>query len=225
MFGVGDPATAAKLARVMDELARYLSTRCESEQNDAELRQQARQLRDDLRRAVAHSRRRILDIAKGAHAANGSASTARPGAAPGRAGLPAVRLRRVLSYIDASLAEPLTVRSLACVAGMSPSHFTMLFKRSTGLSPYEVVQRRRISRAKELLHDPSHTIAAIGCQLGFSSQAHFTTVFRRRIGVTPSAYRLHRAPSHEKIPTPSKISENSARRPVESESLQLPGGH
>jgi AraC family transcriptional regulator len=98
-----------------------------------------------------------------------------------------------MAYIDASLGEPLTVPVLAGVAGMSPSHFTALFKHSTGVPPHEAVLRRRIARAKELLEDDARTIAAIGCQLGFSSQAHFTTVFRRRVGMAPSTFRRGRA--------------------------------
>ncbi len=104
-------------------------------------------------------------------------------------GLPAARLRRVMSYIDASLDEPLTVVTLASVAGMSRSHFATLFKRSTGVSPHEAVLRRRVVRATQLLREDIESIAAIGCQLGFSSQAHFTTAFRKRVGLTPSAFR------------------------------------
>jgi AraC-like DNA-binding protein len=192
MFDARSPATEERLARVMDDLAHYLSNRCRVEQNDQALQAQTLQLRDDLRRAVAHSRRCILDIAQSARAANGPAPSRAGQPTPRRPGLPAARLRRVLSYIDASLAEPVTVADLACVAGMSSSHFATLFKRSTGVAPHEAVLRRRIARAKELLREDGLTIAAIGCQLGFSSQAHFTTVFRRRAGLTPSAFRVRR---------------------------------
>jgi AraC family transcriptional regulator len=53
-----------------------------------------------------------------------------------------------------------------------------MFKRATGVTPHEAVTRRRLARSQELLVDESLTIAQIGCQLGFSSQAHFCTAFR-----------------------------------------------
>jgi transcriptional regulator GlxA family with amidase domain len=64
-----------------------------------------------------------------------------------------------------------------------------MFKRSTGLSPYQAVMQRRLARARDLLGDESLTIAAIGCSLGFSSQAHFTTAFRKSDGIAPAAFR------------------------------------
>jgi AraC-like DNA-binding protein len=229
MSDVHNPATEERLARVMDELARYLSTRCSTEQKDVIVRKQTLQLRNDLCRAVAHSRRRILDIAQSARAnAGNTASPDHSGPAmPGAHGLPAARLRRVMRHIDGALAEPLTVPALACVAGMSPSHFTALFKCSTGLSPHEAVLRRRIAKAKELLCQDTRTVAAIGCQLGFSSQAHFTTVFRRRVGVTPSAFRRGTgAPDTAKAGARvAKISANPAIQPAESESLRPLDAH
>lgn len=104
-------------------------------------------------------------------------------------GLPVARLRKVMAYIDASLGERLDVATLAAVAGMSPGYFTAMFKRATGLTPHETVIRRRVTRSQELLADESLTIAAIGYQLGFSSHAHFCTAFRRRVGLSPTAWR------------------------------------
>jgi AraC family transcriptional regulator len=147
------------------------------------------------------------------------AAAARRRAMTAPRGLPAARLRRVMAYIDSSLEEALTVSTLAGVAGMSPSHFTTLFKRSTGVSPHEAVLRRRVVKARELLCDDIQSIAAIGCQLGFSSQSHFTTAFRKRTGLTPSAFRRDGA-RRGRARTAQEISANPAIRPRESESPQ-----
>jgi AraC-like DNA-binding protein len=64
-----------------------------------------------------------------------------------------------------------------------------MFKRATGVTPHEAVTRRWLARSQELLVDESLTIAQIGCQLGFSSQAHFCTAFRARMGLSPTAWR------------------------------------
>jgi len=107
-------------------------------------------------------------------------------------GLPIARLRKVMAYIDASLGERLDVATLAAVASMSPGYFTAMFKRATGVTPHEAVTRRRLTRSQELLTDESLTVAEIGYQLGFSSHAHFCTAFRRRIGLSPTAWRAQR---------------------------------
>lgn len=103
--------------------------------------------------------------------------------------MPAARLRRVTAYIEAHLGEPLSVRNLAELARMSPSHFTTMFRRSTGVSPYAYLMERRMAKARALLAEDALTLVEIGARLGFSSQAHFTTAFRKRFGATPSAFR------------------------------------
>jgi AraC-like DNA-binding protein len=63
--------------------------------------------------------------------------------------------------------------ALAAVAQMSPYHFSRLFKRSTGLSPYQHPLRQRVERAKHLLADPWRRIADVSQELGFSAPAPF----------------------------------------------------
>jgi AraC-like DNA-binding protein len=104
-------------------------------------------------------------------------------------GLRRTVLRRVLEHLQAHLDEELPVTALAAVADLSPSYFSRLFKRSTGLSPHQYLLRQRIERARELLADPGRRVAEVSCELGFPSQSHFTTVFRALAGVTPRAYQ------------------------------------
>jgi AraC family transcriptional regulator len=57
------------------------------------------------------------------------------------------------------------------------------------MSPWQYVQARRVKRAQQLLADRKTSLAEIALSLGFSSQSHFTNVFREAVGVTPKAYR------------------------------------
>ena len=59
----------------------------------------------------------------------------------------------------------------------------------TGISPHQYILKCKIERAKELLKNPLLSIADISYSLSFSSQSHFTTVFRRFTGITPNTYR------------------------------------
>lgn len=106
-----------------------------------------------------------------------------------RGGLPPARLRRVLEYIESHLDEDTSLRQLGVVAELSPHHFATQFQQATGLPPHRYVLRRRAERAKELLADPERSLADIAYALGYSSQAHFTTMFRKLVGLAPGAYR------------------------------------
>jgi AraC family transcriptional regulator len=103
--------------------------------------------------------------------------------------LPWSRLRRVTEYIQEHLDQHLTLAQLAAVAYMSPFHFARLFKGSTGVAPHRFVVRKRIAHATTLLAAPGLSIARISRVVGFRTPSHFSTVFRRFTGSTPSAYR------------------------------------
>lgn len=113
----------------------------------------------------------------------------KPKTAAYRDGLPKARLNRVLDFIRANVSEDLTLSELAQTAGMSPHYFCELFKQSTGLSPHQYVIRRKIELAKELLSDPRIRIIEASARTGFVDQSHFTKVFRRVVGVSPSEFR------------------------------------
>jgi AraC family transcriptional regulator len=109
---------------------------------------------------------------------------------PVRDGLPTYRLRQVLDYIAAHLDQDVRLADLARAAGMSPHHFSALFRRRMGLPPHRYVVERRIERAKHLLRDRTRSVLEVALQSGFESQSHFGQVFRRIVGMTPSDYRV-----------------------------------
>lgn len=107
----------------------------------------------------------------------------------GPGGLPTARLRRVISYMQTHLEHDVRLDDLAAQAGMSPFHFSRLFKESTGETPVQHLIRLRIEAAQHLLRETSLTIAEVCRQVGYQDQSHFATVFRRRTGQTPRAFR------------------------------------
>ncbi len=105
-------------------------------------------------------------------------------------GLDPVQLRRVLDYIEAHIPEDLGLSTLASIAGLSPDHFGDAFKTATGLAPYQYALDRRVARACELLlRDRAFTVTQVALMVGFSSQSHLTTQFKRVMGVTPARFR------------------------------------
>jgi AraC family transcriptional regulator len=104
-------------------------------------------------------------------------------------GLSSRRLMRVLAYIDANIGEPITLASLAATVGLSRMYFARQFRTVTGIRPHEYVLRRRIVRAQQLLTATSDALVDISLSVGFQTQAHFTTVFKKIVGNTPRRWR------------------------------------
>ncbi|CAN7659956.1 AraC family transcriptional regulator [Caballeronia sp. LjRoot34] len=112
---------------------------------------------------------------------------------PPRTGLAPWRQRRVVEFMDANLAEPITLQDIAEHAGLSRMYFAAQFKASTGMTPHAFLLHRRLHRAKELLACGEMPLIQIAFEVGFQTHAHFTTVFRKLIGTTPGRWRLRSA--------------------------------
>jgi AraC family transcriptional regulator len=72
---------------------------------------------------------------------------------------------------------------------MSRFHFSDVFRRTTGLSPYAYVVARRMEKAKVLLSTTRLPVADVAWRLGYANAAKFARQFRRHTGVNPSAWR------------------------------------
>jgi AraC family transcriptional regulator len=94
--------------------------------------------------------------------------------------------------MEAHLAEDISLRDLATLAGLSTHHFGEAFKTSTSTSPHRYLIERRIRRGKELLLGADRSIAEVALAVGFASHSHFTDNFRKLTGTTPSRFRIDR---------------------------------
>jgi len=117
---------------------------------------------------------------------------ARKGAAPRPAALP----RRDVEASEAArdvlarrFAQDLSLAGIAAEVGMSVYHLARVFRQRTGFSLHAYRTQLRLRTALERLADPSSDLVDIALDLGFSSHSHFTSVFRRVFGETPSAVR------------------------------------
>jgi AraC-like DNA-binding protein len=100
------------------------------------------------------------------------------------------RLKRATDYIEAHLAEPVSLTDLATVTGLSRMYFAAQFRVATGFRPHQYLLHRRVERAQELLVGTDLTLTDIAHSVGFQTQSHFTTVFTKLAGQTPRAWRL-----------------------------------
>lgn len=103
--------------------------------------------------------------------------------------LPKWKLRNVEAHVDANIGERILLSDLAVSAGLSEMHFAAQFKLATGQRPHDYVTHRRIQHARQMLIETREPIVQVALAVGFQTQAHFTTVFKRVVGMTPNAWR------------------------------------
>jgi AraC family transcriptional regulator len=109
--------------------------------------------------------------------------------APAKGGLAAWQQRVVTAYIEDHLAEPISLATLAQLAGLSPYYFCRAFRQSLGLPPHRYHNHRRMECAKLLLAKPAPSVTDIGLTVGYSETSSFTAAFHKTTGLTPTAYR------------------------------------
>lgn len=98
-------------------------------------------------------------------------------------------LRRVRSRIDDTYGEKLCLADLAREAGVHSVHLARMFRQNYGVTVGQYLRGRRIEAAARALRSSDASLVNIALDAGFTSQAHFCTVFRRLMGCTPSEYR------------------------------------
>ena len=94
-----------------------------------------------------------------------------------------------IRFMNRNLHDELTVQAVAEAVRLSPSHFSRLFKRQTGFSPYEYILLRRIDEAKHLLASTRLSVKEIAYQTGYNSEENFIHSFQKKVGVSPGTFR------------------------------------
>ncbi|WP_289487220.1 AraC family transcriptional regulator [Fictibacillus enclensis] len=98
------------------------------------------------------------------------------------------KMDKILQYIESHLHDSLSVEELARIASFHPNYFISVFKKYTGLSPIQFINRQRIERAKHLLLFTDQSVSAIADSLGMEV-SYFSRMFREQIGFSPKNYR------------------------------------
>jgi transcriptional regulator GlxA family with amidase domain len=109
-----------------------------------------------------------------------------------KGGLAPWQIRKATAHIESNLDRSLRSSELAKLVRLSPAHFSRTFRNSFGCSPLEYVTRRRIERAQGLMLSTDTPLAQIALDCGLADQAHFSRLFRRVVGESPSIWRRAR---------------------------------
>jgi AraC-like DNA-binding protein len=150
----------------------------------------AARLSTALRAAWSHDATEPLAIESALADALLGLATAHGRATPGRDGPGAhdTRWRTLVEWIDAHLAEPISLGRLAGVAGIGRFHLVRSLRAAFGITPMALVQARRLVAARRALAN-GETPAGAAAAAGFADQSHLTRRLLRTHGVTPAQYQ------------------------------------
>lgn len=103
--------------------------------------------------------------------------------------LPSIIWRRVNDFIHSHLHENLPLERLASIAGISPSHFSRMFRQTTGQSPHQYLVNVRLSFARHLIRNTGGKFNDIAKLAGFSNNSRMTAIMRQKWQETPTEIR------------------------------------
>lgn len=106
-------------------------------------------------------------------------------------------VRQIKKYIDAHYAEDISLNQLSALFYISPYHLSHLFKKHFDYPLMQYVIRRRVGEAQSLLMSTRISVTDVASQTGFADTSHFSKLFVKYVGMSPTAYRKYRS---EKAP-------------------------
>jgi AraC family transcriptional regulator len=99
------------------------------------------------------------------------------------------RIARVIELMSSRFSEPLTLGQLAAEACISKYHFVNIFRRKVGQTPHRFLQEIRLEAAVRMLLTSDLSVAQVGLACGFARASHFSSAFKLKYDVTPTAFR------------------------------------
>ena len=101
-------------------------------------------------------------------------------------------INAALKYMEENIEKSISLKELADYTGYSVSHFSAIFKNSTGHSPLSYFNLLKINKACELLETTDMKIIQISYKLGIDDSYYFSRLFTKTIGISPKKYREKR---------------------------------
>ncbi|MBN2004442.1 MAG: helix-turn-helix domain-containing protein [Anaerolineae bacterium] len=100
-------------------------------------------------------------------------------------------VKRALAYMHQNYARPLARWEIAEAIGVSDNYLSRVFHQELGLSPWDYLNRFRISHAQELFRRTQDSVKRVAAQVGFKDAKYFSRVFHKLTGLSPSEFREH----------------------------------
>ncbi|GAA0706319.1 response regulator [Paraclostridium ghonii] len=100
-----------------------------------------------------------------------------------------VIIKKAKDYIKANYSKKLTLDSISEEVYLSPNYFSVLFKKVTGETYIEYLQKVRMRAAKKMLEDRTKKVYEVAFAIGYSDYKYFVSKFKKAVGVSPKEYR------------------------------------
>lgn len=97
--------------------------------------------------------------------------------------------QKVAGYVREHVYEPIKVSDIADHLGNNSSYLCRIFKKDTGKTLSDYINEVKLEEAKRLLSSTKKSVVEISAMLGYSSQAYFTTLFKKKTDMTPVEFR------------------------------------
>ena len=98
-------------------------------------------------------------------------------------------INRALDYLHTNINQDFSLNEVADLIGLSKYHFIRLFKKETGQTPYQYYLDLKIEKAVELIKTNQYSITDICFICGFKDHSHFSRMFIKKMGITPSHFK------------------------------------
>ncbi|WP_129777851.1 helix-turn-helix transcriptional regulator [Peristeroidobacter soli] len=99
------------------------------------------------------------------------------------------KLDTVLGYIEKNYAQPISEQDVAKECGLSPFEFSRAFRAAHGVTFRDYLAEWRLMQSKRLLGISQVSVSDVAAMAGFNDPSYFARLFRKRTGISPSAYR------------------------------------
>lgn len=95
----------------------------------------------------------------------------------------------IIDYMKMNIESEFSLDTISFQHNMSKSSVIRKFKESTGMTPYDYFLELKITKALKLLNDPQNKVIEVAMQCGFKNHSHFSKLFKKATGLTPTGYR------------------------------------
>lgn len=95
----------------------------------------------------------------------------------------------IVSYIQENMDKNISISQLAEIVGMDSKQFHYTFLKYKGMCPKKYLIHSKIKRAKDLLENSNYSISKISTMVGYEDPLHFSKIFKKNTGLSPSNYK------------------------------------
>nr|WP_294894529.1 AraC family transcriptional regulator [uncultured Pedobacter sp.] len=102
---------------------------------------------------------------------------------------------KTIHFMRSNIGRRVSVEEFSSIHYLSASHFSLLFKKSTGMSPGDYFIQLKMQKACQMLYNPSNRIKKVAYELGYNDPYYFSRIFKKFMGISPEKYRIIRSKS------------------------------